>query len=221
MLKKYSDQLVTVNSSILEIANYILNANHIILKAFENCDVTILKDAKKLLATVPQRVLEIDNMIVKTLALFSPEATDLRLTVSFFKISNELQRASANTKGFISSFEVYCNSMDKQSIEKYALPLHKSTIQSLESVVDMMKCETDDVRENFKKVLAAEQKSDELYSIFQDYVFNLDKRVDEFPKYNKILNTLRKNEKIADRAVDMAYLILFARMGGAIGEAEA
>jgi phosphate transport system protein len=220
MLKAYAQQLNVVNSEVLKIANTILESNKIILDAFDNCDTKLLDNAKAMLKDIHELSLNIDNNIIKTLALFTPEAADLRLVVSFFKITNELQRASSNTKSFIKSFETYCTTIDKQTIKKYAIPLQEATIECLENVVNMIKCDASEVREYFDKVIVAENRNDELYSAFQDYIFKQDKEIEDFAKFTKILNTLRKNEKIADRTVDMAYLLLFAKMGGVLGEVE-
>ncbi|RXJ68537.1 PhoU family transcriptional regulator [Halarcobacter ebronensis] len=220
MLKKYATQLEDVNSGVLEIANSILNSNRMILKAFSGCKVELLKEAEESLKSISQKVADIDNIIIKTLALFGPEATDLRFVVSFFKITNELQRASSNTRSFIKSFEVYCNNISEEDTKEYAIPLHKSSLECLESAVKMIECSHDEVRENFNNVIVAEKKTDELYNQFQDYILSQDKKIEDFSKYTEILNALRKNEKIADRALDIAYLILFARVGGVLGEVE-
>ncbi|XPV68512.1 MAG: hypothetical protein ACNI25_14575 [Halarcobacter sp.] len=218
MLKKYEEHLEIINSVVLQIAKNILSSNKIILEALKECDVSMLSNAEEKLNNISQKVVVMDNVVIKTLALFTPEATDLRHVVSFFKVSNELQRAAANTRSYIKTFEVYCNCISKDDLEKYAMPLHKSTIECLEGVIAMIECEEDEVKTNFDKVIEAEKRTDEQYNIFQSHIFSLDKKIEDFGKFTKILNVLRKNEKIADRSVDMAYLILFARIGGTLGE---
>lgn len=220
MLQNYKEQLHDVNKKVVQVASSIVQANKIILQAFENCNISLLDEAKSLLKNMGQKANEIDNDIVKTLALFTPEAKDLRLMVSFFKFTNELQRAASNTKSFLKSFEVYCTSIDKESIKSYAIPLQEATVASLEGVVNMIECDNDDTQEYFNQVLVAENKTDEIYSSFQNFVLEQNKNIDDFNKFTKILNALRKSEKIADRSVDMAYLILFAKIGGLIGEVE-
>jgi phosphate transport system protein len=220
MLQNFQEQLHTINQQVIDIAKSILRANQIILDAFEECDSVILSGAKSDLKNINQRTNDIDNEIIKILALFTPEAKDLRLIVSFFKFTNELQRAASNTKSFIKTFEVYCTNIDKDSIKDYAIPLQKATVESLEAIVELLESEEDDAREYFNKVLIAENKTDEIYDDFQDFILQKDKNIEDFSKFTKILNALRKSEKIADRSVDMAYLLLFAKLGGSLGDVE-
>jgi phosphate transport system protein len=220
MLQNFEDQLNTLNQQVIDIAKSILRANQIILDAFEECDSVILAGAKSDLKNINYRTNDIDNEIIKLLALFTPEAKDLRLIVSFFKFTNELQRASSNTKSFIKTFELYCTNIDKDSIKNYAIPLQKATVESLEAIVELLESEEDDARDYFNKVLIAENKTDEIYDNFQDFILQKDKNIEDFSKFTKILNALRKSEKIADRSVDMAYLLLFAKLGGSLGDVE-
>ncbi|MFV0481609.1 MAG: PhoU family transcriptional regulator, partial [Campylobacteraceae bacterium] len=60
-----------------------------------------------------------------------------------------------------------------------------------------------------------ESKSDDLYSILEKNVLNeLAKNLDFTANYIKVLSTMRKLEKMADRSVAVAKLVVYARSGG-------
>lgn len=221
MLKTYSNQLDDINEKIATIAENILEANVAILNGLQECNKDILSKAKESLKNMSSKTTEIDNTIVKILALYSPEARDLRLIVSFFKITNELLRASSNTRSFISGLSNYCSELDETTVKDFAVPMQKSTVECLTAVVNMIKTTcADETQELFNKVLISESKTDDLYELLQDNIFKQAPNIEDFGKFTKILSALRKSEKIADRALDVGSLLLFARMGGELGLVE-
>ncbi len=219
MLKTYSNQLDDINEKIATIAENILEANKVILNGLQECDKKLLESAKESLKNMSSKTIEIDNTIVKILALYSPEARDLRLIVSFFKITNELLRASSNTRSFISGFSNYCTELDESTVKEFAVPMQKATVECLMAIVNMIKTTcTDETQELFNKVLISESKTDDLYELLQDSIFKQAPEIEDFGKFTRILSALRKSEKIADRALDVGSLLLFARIGGELGQ---
>ncbi len=220
-MKTLTEELNDINVAMSKIINDILQANIIIANGLEKCDTDMLETAKKSLNNMSSKTSDIDNKIIKILALYSPEARDLRLIVSIFKITNELVRASSNTRSFIKGFSSYCDELDMQTIKEYAMPLQKATIECLQGVFDMVRSDcVDEIQELFNGVLIAENKTDDLYELLQENIFKHAKEIEDFTKFTKILNALRKSEKIADRALEIANLLLFAKLGGHIGSVE-
>jgi phosphate transport system protein len=218
MLADYTDKLEEVNNKILLIIENVLEANNFILTGLQVCDKGLLEKAKETLKNMSVRTTDIDNSIVKILALYSPEAKDLRSVVSFFKISNELLRASSNTRTFITGLINYCSELDENTVKEFIVPMQKSTIECLILIVKMMKATSnDEAQEFFNKILISEDKTDEYYELLQDNIYKIAPNIDDFAKFTKILKALRKSEKIADRAVDVGSLLLFARIGGELG----
>lgn len=221
MLKDYSDKLNEINDKMLAITQDILEANKIILTGLQECNKDLLDNAKNTLKNMSLRTTDIDNSIVKILALYSPEAKDLRFTVSFFKISNELLRASSNTRTFITGLSNYCTELDEITVKDFAVPMQKSTIECLSNVVKMIKSSSnDEIQEFFNQIVISENKTDEYYELLQDSIYKKAPNIDDFGKFTKILRALRKSEKIADRALDVGTLIHFARIGGKLGHLE-
>jgi phosphate transport system protein len=221
MLKTYSNQLDEINEKIVVIANNILEANNVILNGLVECDKDLLNSAKESLKNMSSKTTEIDNSIIKMLALYSPEARDLRLVVSLFKITNELLRASSNTRSFIAGLSNYCTKLDTVTVKDFAVPMQKSTVDCLITVVAMLKTTcSDETQELFNELLIGESKTDDLYELLQESVFKQAPNIEDFGKFTKILSALRKSEKIADRSLDVGTLLLFARVGGEMGARE-
>jgi phosphate transport system protein len=221
MLKTYSNQLDEINEKIVVIANNILEANNVILNGLVECDKDLLNSAKESLKNMSSKTTEIDNSIIKMLALYSPEARDLRLVVSLFKITNELLRASSNTRSFIAGLSNYCTELDTVTVRDFAVPMQKSTVDCLITVVAMLKTTcSDETQELFNELLIGESKTDDLYELLQESVFKQAPNIEDFGKFTKILSALRKSEKIADRSLDVGTLLLFARVGGEMGARE-
>jgi len=217
MLPRYKEKLEEIKGSVIEIAKGLCQANEIILDAMENCDAQQFSNAREYIRNVSNKTTAIDNNIIKTLALYSPEAKDLRILVSYLKITNELVRASSNTRSFIKGFTITCNELDKAIINEYAMPMQKATVEALMSMVDMIdNNDSDEVQELYSKVLIAESKSDDLYDMIETSVLSAIDLKNDFKTTNKMLSSLRKSEKIADRALSIASLLMYASIGGEI-----
>ena len=217
MLPQYKEKLSEIRDSVQEIAQGICTANKVIYEAIQGCDEEQFKSAREYIRNISDKTTAIDNNIVKTLALYSPEAKDLRLLVSYLKITNELVRASSNTRSFIKGFTSTCTELDKEIINEYAMPMQRATLEALEFLVEMINNnDSDEVQELYSKVLIAENKSDDLYDMIETSVLAKEETKTDFKTTNKMLSSLRKSEKIADRALSIASLLLYASIGGEI-----
>ena len=217
MLPQYKEKLDEIKTAVSEIATGLCKANRKILEAMDDCNEEEFTSAREHIRNVGSKTTEIDNNIVKTLALYSPEAKDLRLLVAYLKITNELVRASSNTRSYIKGFIRTCQQIDKQIISEYAIPMQRATVEALENMVEMINNDdSDEVQELYSKVLIAENKSDDLYDMIESSVLSKDSVIEDFGTTNKMLSSLRKSEKIADRALSIASLLLYASIGGDI-----
>ena len=219
MLKTYETKLINIKSEIQKIGVDVVEALEICLTALENKKIEDLKNVdlteKKLLV----KSSEIDNLIVTTLALYSPEAKDLRQLVSFLKITNELVRTGSNVKAFAKMFKKsFSDDLNTTMILEYSIPLLKSALLSLQTTISIID-ETDakHVEEKYHRVVVEESKTDDLYLMIEKNILKLiAKNLDLSKEYFDILSALRRLEKIADRAVSIANLLQFAQVGGDI-----
>ncbi|MBD3829686.1 MAG: PhoU domain-containing protein [Arcobacter sp.] len=219
MLKPYETKLKNIKEEILKIGVDVVEALEVCLKALEEKKIEDLKNVeiteKKLLI----KSNEIDNIIVTTLALYSPEAKDLRQLVSFLKITNELVRTGANAKDFAKMFKKsYSEDLNTPMILEYAVPLLKSALLSLRTSISIIdETNTAHIEEKYHRVIVEESKTDDLYLMIEKNILKLiSKNLDLSKEYFDTLSALRRLEKIADRAVSIANLLQFAQVGGDI-----
>lgn len=222
MLKTYEEKIKHIQEEILNIGNTVIDALEQSFVALKEEDTAKLKEIDLSIKKLSNKSNEIDNTIVTTLALFSPEAKDLRQLVSYLKITNELVRASANVKGFIKIFrKAYSDDLNTKTILEYAVPLEKSALLAFKTTMQMIdEIDAKHCEEKYHRVIVEESKADDLYSIIEKNILKLiSKNIELSKEYFEILSSLRKLEKTADRAASVANLLLFAHVGGEIEQA--
>lgn len=159
----------------------------------------------------------IDTKIIQTIALFTPEANELRGLIVYLKMTNEIDR-------IINSFAKYCKNFDTKVTERYdlsqlnnsVLQLHKTILIILQHLAlffsDNDECDANDI---YRKVLIEESINDDIFDIIEkDLLLSILNDSENASDYIKILSTLRNLERIADRGVSIASLLLYAQEGG-------
>lgn len=222
MLKPYTQSIEKIKTEICEIGDIITHANKVSLSALKENDLSMLKDINLSIKRITSKSNEIDNLIVKTLALYSPEARDLREMVSYLKITNELVRTSSYSKIFAKTFrKSFSDELDKHTILEYAIPLIKSSNLALQTAIDMIKeANVKKIEELFNKVTVEDSKTDDLYIMVEKNILKLiGKNIELSKDYFDVLSSLRNLEKISSRATAIANLILFAEVGGELEQA--
>ena len=219
MLKPYETKLQNIKEEIQQIGVSVIEALEICLKALNDRRIEDLSNVEISEKKILLKSNEIDNIIVGTLALYSPEAKDLRRLVSFLKITNELVRTGSNAKDFAKMFKkAYSSDLDTTMILEYANPLLKSALLSLKTSISIIdETNASQIEEKYQRVVVEESKTDDLYLMIEKNILKLiTKKLDLSKEYFDILSSLRRLEKIADRAVSIAQLLQFAQIGGDI-----
>ena len=219
MLKPYAAKLENIKSEITQIGVDVVDSMELSLRALEDKKIDSLKNIEITEKKLQLKSNEIENMILTTLALYSPEAKDLRQLVSFLKITNELVRTGSNAKDFAKMFKkAYSSDLDTTMILEYANPLLKSALLSLKTSISIIdETNASQIEEKYQRVVVEESKTDDLYLMIEKNILKLiTKKLDLSKEYFDILSSLRRLEKIADRAVSIAQLLQFAQIGGDI-----
>ena len=215
MVSKFQTSLDEIKSKILEIGNGLLESNILINAAIKTCDTEKFQEARSHIKNIGSKADAIDNSIIKVLALYTPEARDLRQVIAYLKITNELSRACSNTRSFIRGFTAVCSDVDVETINEYAVPMQTSTVKAIELTLSMLECDDEEeIGEIYNDVLIEENKTDDLYEMVER---NLSAQADglkSFEKFHKMLRALRKSGKIASRAISIANLLVYAKKGG-------
>lgn len=219
MLKPYKEKMEAIKNEIQQVSTSVVEALEICLAALNSGKIEDLSKIEISEKKIMQKSNEIDNLIIGTLALYSPEAKDLRRLVSFLKITNDLVRTAANTKDFAKKFKKsYSTDLNTAMILEYTIPLLKSALLSLQTAISIIN-EQDEkqIEERYQRVLIEESKTDDLYLMIEKNILKLiTKKLDLSKEYFDILSSLRRLEKIADRSVTIAKLLQFAQVGGEI-----
>lgn len=217
MLKPYETKLANIKEEISKIGVDVIDSLELCLNSLTEKNIGDLKNVEITEKKLQIKSNEIDNMIVTTLALYSPEAKDLRQLVSYLKITNELVRTGSNAKDFAKKFrKSYSDDLNTSIILEYTIPLLKSALLSLQTSISIID-ETDakHIEEKYHRVIVEESKTDDLYLMVEKNILKLiTKNLDLSKEYFDILSALRRLEKIADRAVSIANLLQFAQVGG-------
>jgi phosphate transport system protein len=157
--------------------------------------------------------------IIKTFALFGPEAKELRFLVAYLKMTNEIVRIGEGVKKYARRMRTHAQSdCNLEALKPSIVLLHKSTINALRHILDCFnqndECNYED---NYQKVLVEESMNDDLFSILEKEILNQIIGEKELAvEYVKVLGSLRKLERSCDRTVTIANLMLYAKQGGEI-----
>ena len=215
MITKFQENLEEIQNKVREIGNGLVSANELLLEAIQTCDAQKFDDAKGYIKNISSKTDNIDNDIIKVLALYTPEARDLRKVVAYLKITNELSRASSNTRSFIRGFTDVCKDVDVATINEYAIPMQTATVNAIKVSIHMLDVDDEDeIREIYNEVLIEENKTDDLYEMVERNLLIQANGANNFEKYHKMLRALRKSSKIAARAISIANLLAYAKVGG-------
>ena len=219
MLKPYEEKLKLIKSDVEKLGLDIVEALEVCLKALNERKIENLKNVEVSEKKFLIKSNEIDNLIITTLALYTPEARDLRRMVAFLKITNEMVRTAANTKDFAKMFRrSYSEDLNTNTILEYTIPLLKSALLSTKTAISIIdEQELAKVEEKYQRVIVEESKTDDLYLMIEKNILKLiTQKLDLSKEYFDLLSSLRRLEKIADRSVSIASLLQFAKLGGDI-----
>ena len=212
-MTKLEENLEHITSQVKDLTHGSLQANKLTLEAIKECDIEKFEEAKSNIKSVNSKADEIDNSIIKTLALYSPGARDLRELVAYLKMTNELSRAASSTRGFIRGFSGICKEIEKNILDEYVLPMQESTLKAITDVDNMLYVDDEkEIHDIYNDVLIQENRIDELYEMI-DKALSQQK---DTSKTQKILKVLRKNDKITSRSISIANLFMYAKVGGSL-----
>lgn len=219
MLPRYEQQISHIQEMLAKLISEVVEAHNTALDAYRVRDIEKFDTVKGILKTIQQEANDIDNEIVKTFALFGPEAQELRLLITYLKMTNELIRIGDGAKKYAKRMKAHCESeCNLESISEIIIKLHSSSISALQFIADCFnnhdECDYSDL---YRSVMVEESKCDDLHSILEkDILSRIIIEGELSIEYVKILSTLRKLERASDHAINIAKLMLYSKEGGSI-----
>ena len=219
MSTKYDNKINEVRGLISSLLESIVSANQISLDAFSNNDLDAYKVVQEKLNNIEIQGDTIDNEIIKTFALFGPEAKELRSLVAYLKMNNELVRIGVGIRKYSRRMKDSVNALTSfESLKPTIAQLHKSTVKALELILECFKNFNNcNIEDDYRKIMIEESKNDDIFSILEKEIMSL--IIDEkelSPEYVRLLGTIRKLERSCDRSVNIANLMMYAKKGGEI-----
>lgn len=219
MLPRYENKINEIQKMLSKLISEVVLAHHQALAAFKDRNMGQFDEVKGTLKTIQTEANAIDNEIVKTFALFGPEANELRLLISYMKMTNELIRIGEGAKKYARRMKGHCEgecSLD--SLNDIIIKLHTSSIAALEYIAACFsnhdECDYEDL---YRSVMVEESKCDDLHAILEKEILS---RIiiegDLSIEYVRVLGTLRKLERASDHAINIAKLMLYSKEGGEI-----
>jgi len=210
MLTKFENRIIEINNEMTAAGNLIIDANRVILDGLSSANYEKYSSARESLGELKKTISDLDNKIITTLALFAPEASDLKKVIAYLKVTNEYTRAASNTKSFLKNFPVKQDGeLHLEKIMPNVVLLQKSTTESLIFAVAMIGEDNKITEKDLcAKANIEESKTDDLYSMVEKDLFVEMLNAGELSQeYFEALSLIRKIEKIGDRAADIANLL--------------
>jgi len=217
MLQKYEERLVDVKKMLVELGAEVMIASERALSGIESLDVSRFESTKIMLKNIETKANEIDNEIVVTLALFGPEARDLRKMIAYLKITNEVVKIAENVRSFAKRMLIHLQGdTPLSSLHEYSTHLCRTSIKAVTLAISTIDVADKEALEDiYRRVKVEESKTDDLYSILEKNVLSdIVQKIDQSADFIQILSTMRKLERMADRSVNIVQLMIFARVGG-------
>lgn len=212
-----TSRLQIIDEKIRSMLDEIISSNRDALQGYETKEKIHYEQSRARLLTLEVDADAIDDAIVALFGDVETSREELHVLVTYLKVVNELVRIGIGTRKYAKRIEAYCTDSGVVSpFGSVVVPLHKSALRALELVrdcfADLSYC---DVEENYRKVMVEESKNDDLYGIVeQEIMHSIEADSERSVDFVNVLGTLRKLERICDRAVNIANLLIFAKTGG-------
>lgn len=219
MLPRYEKQINDIQEKLARLICEVVEAHNIALQAYKTKNIQRFDDVKGVLKGIDVEANDIDNEIVKTFALFGPEAQELRLLITYLKMTNELIRIGEGAKKYAKRMKAHLESdCNLDSLSDVIIKLHSSSIAALQFISecfnDHSQCDYEDL---YRSVMVEESKCDDLHSILEKEILSriiIERELSI--EYVQVLSTLRKLERASDHAINIAKLMLYSKEGGSI-----
>ncbi len=215
MLPNFEQKVNEIRKDIITMGEFVLSSFEESLHGIKEEDVNHFVAAREgNIKHLTYMADSVDNNIIVALALYAPEAGELRELIALLKITNELVRIAEASKKFSRGMqEVIESGADISGIKQYIVELHSVSIMSIKLVIDGFKSFSHDT---YRAIHIEEEKSDEIFGIIQKEVLNSLSADELTATYIKIIRTIKKHERVTDHCENIAKLLHYAKEGGKI-----
>jgi len=215
MLKTYEKKITLIEDEITEVFTRLIKASSIALAGIQEKDISRFTEARESVSIIRETCELIDTNVITTLALFSPEAKDLRKLVSYLKITSGLTKTASNIKAYNKSIlKNFKENSESFTDSDYLQALQISSIEALKYTLSIIGTENKDTLEDlFEQISIEVDKTEMVYEAVEKELLSIEKiTVEEFAQNSNILKTFRKLEKTTNRVMDIATALLYAKL---------
>jgi len=215
MLETYKKKITLIENEIVDVLNCLINASNISFSGVVDMDVSRFKEAKETVATIHETCDAIDTNIITTLALFSPEAKDLRKLVSYLKITAGLTKTASNIRAYNKSIiKNFKENSQAFTDSDYLQALQTSSIEALKHTLSIIGQENKDTLEDlFEQICIEVDKTEMVYEAVEKELLSTNKiSVEGFAQNSSLLKTFRKLDKMTNRIMDVATALVNAKL---------
>ncbi|MDQ1267800.1 MAG: phosphate transport system protein, partial [Campylobacterota bacterium] len=179
MLTKYDAKINSIRDKLSLLLSDIVTADELSLEAFRLSDGAKFKEVETILNKIGMKGDDIDNEIIKTFALFGPEAKELRFLIAYLKMTNELVSIGEGAKKYAKRMSEHTKSgCNLEPFKPSIVLLHKSSVNALKYILECFtKSQECSYEDNYRKVLVEESMNDDLFSVLEKEILN--KIIDE------------------------------------------
>lgn len=213
-MSKLDSTIGSIEQKIHRLISKIYIANGVALEAFATHDFQTFDDILGHLKSVHSDASVIDKEIIEAFIQCNSDSSDLQLLMAYMKTTNELVRIADGTKKYARRIKEHGEKeCELNSIGGVIVQLHKSAINSLKYLKDFYEdTSANEIEEIYRCVMIEESKNDDIFAVLEkDILGRIEQNSACAFEYVRILGTMRRLERVCDRAVNIVNLLMTAK----------
>ncbi len=217
MLSKYQEALEKLIEEVHAFGKLDIEAFALVFEAVKSNDLEKAEEARRLLKGNHKANATIDMNAITTLALFAPEASDLRRVVTLIKIASELSRIGDYIKTHAKNVrQQIVGEEGGLPVDETCIGFHQSTLRALELALEAIVEEDSESLDRIARQISVEEsKCDDFVSILEkNMIGEICSRPEQADELVGRLHVMRKLERVSDRCVNIVKLARYALEGG-------
>ncbi len=212
MSEVYHDQIQTIAQMLHDAALRATQAHKVALEAFAAQDDEKFTQVLELVNNFDALVHDIDEEALRTIAHYDLTPNQLRELLTAIKLTSEIVRIADYAKSYARKMARFASQIPTPH-RHYIRTLHESAIAAIESAAAIIIAKNfEEIEALYRKTLVEENKSDDIFKLFEkEIVAKMCDDSHEIGHYLDLLAICRKIERAADRASEIARLVLLAK----------
>lgn len=204
---KYKEELALLNKKLLEMASLVESRVAKSVKALRDGNMILAQEVIKSDDQINDLEIEIDNLCIKILALYQPEAKDLRTVTMIMKVNNDLERIGDHASSisrialFMSDYPQLKPLVDIPKMADKAIEMLQESLDAFirkDSRLAREVCEKDDEVDNYEPQIVRE---------LMTFVMSDPSILDRALRYIYVARHLERVADLATNIAENAYYI--------------